>query len=881
MPITIARLLVEIGANSDAARAELASIGGELQGYGDQMMRTGALMTAGLSVPLALLGKKVTDLAQDYQENMNVLGAVTNATGAQMSQLGTLAQQLGADLTLPSTSAGDAASAMVELGKAGLDVIDVMGAARGVLELSAAGNLENARAAEVTSNALNAFNLAGTEATHVADLLAAGANTSSAEVEDMADGMQMASAVFAASGRPIEDMIAMLAEMANAGIKGSDAGTSLKQMFLSLQAPTDKARSLMEEYGIEIYDANGAMLSSEDIIGNFSDSLSGMSEAQRNAALATIFGSDAVRAANVVLMSGRGEFQTTKGSVDDFGAAARLAAARVEGLPGSLLAMENSLQTLGTNLGNAATKPIAELAETVTNLANAFAELPEGTQEMIIRLGMLAIAAGPTLTVLGGITKAAGGLFTGISAASKGIQAFRSGLTVTSALGAAGITPFAATFGAIAAAAAAAGTAVYLFNRNIVETNRLGNEAIGVSLNDYYQGIINNGGQAGDVLAGFTQQQQMFNQQISGAGIAGGFVNQNALAETNLRQLSAALLQTTGSAAEYEAAMMKAYEATGLASSSREWIYAERTGTAYATLVKHGVALSATDYELARAQMAAGSSARDAANGIQGMGNAAVDGGAGLIALSAEAEGYMSQLDLLGEAQQSLNTQMSDWVQNAASEAQASLSGLNEKGTRYLEGLKAIDEVMGTNYFQQQDLKNSMDDLGAEYQKTGDLDAYKEGLQRLKEEGMKPFQEQLADVTLKAQTLYDKLTNMPEEVLINVNFNVNGEPNWAGLGIDMSGNPGGVVSGNTGVTAISQASGGDWWVTKPTLFLAGDAGAERATFTPAGKTVDDTGVSIVFQEGAIQVAAKNDLDVPWLARLMAANVAQEIRRRRL
>lgn len=242
----------------------------------------------------------------------------------------------------------------------------------------------------------------------------------------------------------------------------------------------------------------------------------------------------------------------------------------------------------------------------------------------------------------------------------------------------------------------------------------------------------------------------------------------------------------------------------------------------------------------------------------------------------------MSQLDLLGEAQQNLNAQMSDWVQNAASQAQQSLGGLNEKGTRYLEGLKAIDEVMGTNYFQQQDLKNSMDDLGAQYQKTGDLDAYKEGLQRLKDEGMKPFKEQLEGVTLKAQELYDKLTNMPEEVLINVKFNVTGEPNWSGLGINTSGNTAGATAGNQGVTAFGQATGGDWWVTKPTLFLAGEAGAERATFTPAGKQkADDKGVSIVFQEGAIRVAAKDNLDIPWMAQQIAGQVAQEIRRRRL
>lgn len=882
MSITIAKLLIEIGANSDAARAELTSVGSELQGYGDKMMKTGAVMTAGLSVPLMLLGKQVTTLAKDYQENMNVLGSVTNATGTQMTQLGALAQKLGADLTLPGTSAGDAASAMVELGKSGLSVVDVMGAARGVLELSAAGELSNADAAKIASNALNAFGLAGTEASRVADLLAAGANTSSAEVADLADGFQMASAVFSTSGRSIEDLTAMLAMMANAGIQGSDAGTSLKQMMLSLQAPTAKARSLMEEYGIEIYDANGTMLSSGDIIANFSESLGGMSEAQRNAALAAIFGSDAVRAANVVLMAGEEKFKKTKDAVSEFGAAAKLAEARVEGLPGSLLAMENSLQTLGTNLGNAATRPIAELADVVTDLANGFAALPEDVQENIVRLGMLAIAAGPAMTVFGGITKAAGGMISFLPKAVGGIKdlgaAFslvKGGAGADDVLGALTVGANGAAFAATAAAASI--TAMWMAYQKIAALNNTGNDILGTALTAHYQEIIDKGGDATAVMADFNWQMENLTNNQKGFGMAAAGVNWNAIAENNLKEVSAALLQTTDSANEYQIMMMKAYASTNLATSSREWIYADKSGKAYDLLIKKGLALSAADYDLARAEISAGNSAQNAITGITGMGNAAQDSTSGLNALSAEAQTYTSGLDALREAQQSINSSMSEWVQNAASQAQQSLTGLNEEGQRYLEGLKAIDEVMGTNYYQQQTLKTSIEDLGLKYRQTGDLDAYKAGLEKLKDEGLQPFQDQLADVTTRAQELYDKLTNMPSEVLINVNFSVNGEPNWEELGINTGGNPGGTTIGNGGITALPQASGGDWLVTKPTLFLAGEAGTERATFTPAGKepvqrqTVINAEINVIAQ----------GISTPAERTQLAREIARDIRRLKL
>ncbi len=885
MPITIAKLLVEIGANSDAARAELTSIGGELQGYGDKMMRTGALMTAGLSVPLTMLGKKVTDLARDYQENMNVLGAVTNATGAQFTQMGDLAQELGADLKLPGTSAGDAASAMVELGKAGLSVADVMGAARGVLQLSAAGGLENAVAAEVAANALNAFGLAGTEATRVADLLAAGANTSSAEVTDMAAGFQQAAAVFSASGRSIEDLTAMLAMMANMGIKNSDAGTSLKSMMMGLQSPTKEATRLMEEYGIEVYDANGMMLSSEEIVRSFTEGLNGLSEAQRNAALDKIFGSDGGRAARVIFKGTAEDFIKAKDAVTEFGAAAKLTESRTKGLPGSLDAMASSLETLGTNLGNAATKPVAELAETVTKLANAFADLPEGTQETIIRLGMLAIAAGPAVTVLGGVTKAAGGMIGflpkvvgGVKDLGAAVSLIKGGAGVRDTLSA--LTVGTSGIGFAAAAAAVSLTAMWLsYQKNIVDMNQAGKEAVSTALTDQYQKIITDGGTATEVMASYNWQvQNLKNNQV---GLAAAFVDWNGVAENSLSAVSTALLATTTSFDEYQKLVMQAFDASGLAANSSEWAKADESGRAFDTMIRKSLALSQADYELARAEVAAGGSAQVVVAGLTNTAGAALDASGGLNALSAEAQTYMSGLDALGEAQQRINADMSNWVQGAASQAVSSLSGLNVESDRYLQGLKAVDEVMGTQYYQQQLLTNTLNTLGEEFQKTGDVEAFRAGMEKAKDEGLKPFYDQLEDVTIKAQDLYDRLTGLPSEVLINVKFNVEGEPNWAGLGIDTSGNPGGTVKGNEGVSVYSQASGGDWWVTKPTLFLAGDAGAERATFTPAGKEAAGGDVIVNILPGAIQVAAKSDLDIPWMTKLMAAGIAQEIRRRRL
>lgn len=312
----------------------------------------GILVYKGLGAAIGAVKDTIGGLAAGFEQQLNILQAVSGAGTEQMAALSAQAKALGNDLTLPKTSAKDAAEAMTELGKAGLSINNIMGASKGVLQLAAAGNLSNARAAEIAANALNAFGLAGTEATRVADLLAAAANASSLEVTDAADAMQMSAAIFASAGIPIEDLITSISELGNAGIKGSDAGTSLKQMLLQLQTPTNKAKDLMRDMGFSVYDASGNMVSMRDIIGRLQVATAGMTQQQRDFALGTIFGSDAIRSANVLIRDGVAGFDTMKDAVTKEGAAAALAAARNKGFTGALDGLKSAIETVQITIGS-------------------------------------------------------------------------------------------------------------------------------------------------------------------------------------------------------------------------------------------------------------------------------------------------------------------------------------------------------------------------------------------------------------------------------------------------------------------------------------------------------------------------------------------------
>lgn len=370
------------------------------------MAAAGKAMAVGFTVALGGAAAAIVKIGSTYEQSLNVFQSVSQASAATMDEVRAKAKALGADLSLPATSAADAAAAMTELVKAGLSVNDTMAASKGVLQLAAAAQVDEARAAQITANALNAFHLSGDQAVRVADLLAAAANSSSGEITDMADALQMSAAVFSAAHIPIEDLTAAIAEMANQGIIGSDAGTSLKQMLLALQTPSKKAQTAMSELGISLYDANGAMVPFRDLIGQFSGALATMTQEQREAALGTIFGSDAIRSSNIVLAGGVEAFDKMTAAVTRQGAAAEVAAAKTKGLAGAWEGLKSQLETGAIDaferLSPALEAGLRTLSGQVPALMASFAPAIDQIS------GALLPALGPVLTVLGSLLSALG-----------------------------------------------------------------------------------------------------------------------------------------------------------------------------------------------------------------------------------------------------------------------------------------------------------------------------------------------------------------------------------------------------------------------------------------------------------------------------------------
>lgn len=311
-----------------------------------------AAVAAGLSLRSAIAS------TADFEHQLNVFQGTTNATAEEMQAVSDEAKALGADLSLPATSAGDAAVAMTELAKAGLTVQESLDGARGVLQLAAAAQISVGTAAEFVATELNAFELAGSQATHVADLLAGASIAAQGSIEDFGSAFQQVSAVSHQVNLSLEDTTGALTELAQAGLRGADGGTSLRTTLLRLAPTTKQAAEFQKALGVELDDTRSIGEQLPDLLDQYRLALEALTPVQQQQALTQIFGQDAIRAASILIRGGSEALRENTEAANQNGAASRLADANARGLSGAFAGLKSNLDTLGITMGDFVKEPL-------------------------------------------------------------------------------------------------------------------------------------------------------------------------------------------------------------------------------------------------------------------------------------------------------------------------------------------------------------------------------------------------------------------------------------------------------------------------------------------------------------------------------------------
>ncbi len=348
--------------------------------------------TAALGAGLAIAGgfAVAINAAADFEKGLSNIKAVTGATANEMEALRKKALQLGADTKF---SAGEAAQAMEELAKAGISTTDILnGAADATVALAAAGDIALPEAATIAANAMNQFGLAAKELPKVADLIAGAANASAIDVHQFGFSLSQVGAVSHLAGISFRDTATAIALLGNAGIVGSDAGTSLKTTLQNLIPTTKTQIALARELGIitsdganRFFDATGKAKSLAEISQVLQDATKNLTKEQKLAALSTLFGSDAIRAAAVLADNGAAGFNNMASAMDKV-KAADVAATKMDNFKGSLEQLKGSLETLGIIVGSALLPRLRSVIDTFTKWANAFSNLSPHTQKTIVTI---------------------------------------------------------------------------------------------------------------------------------------------------------------------------------------------------------------------------------------------------------------------------------------------------------------------------------------------------------------------------------------------------------------------------------------------------------------------------------------------------------------
>ena len=400
-------IVIRLMADTASYEAAMTRAGSTAKTVASGMENTGrksALIASGMTaagLAVAAFGVAAVKMAADFDQQMSTVQANTGATSAQMDQLRAAAIEAGASTVYSAT---DSADAINDLGKAGMSVTDILnGGLTGALNLAASDGMAVGDAAEYMANALSMFHLKGSQASQVADTLAAGAGKAVGNVSDFGEALNNCGAQANSFGMNVQETTGVLALFAQNGTIGAEAGTQLNSMLMKLAAPSAEASNTMKELGISAYDAQHHFVGMANFAGQLQKAEKGLTDEQRNQANATIFGSYAIKAANYLYEAGESGVNKWTKAVSESGYAAEQAAAKNNNLKGDLENLSGSMESLMISVGEGAQGPLRKMVQGLDTLVDSFAGLPSGVQQTLVVMASLA-------GVFGAVHKAAGNL---------------------------------------------------------------------------------------------------------------------------------------------------------------------------------------------------------------------------------------------------------------------------------------------------------------------------------------------------------------------------------------------------------------------------------------------------------------------------------------
>lgn len=362
------KVVIETDLDSSGIEKGLSKIGGlAVKGLS---VATGAI--TGTATALGGVSIAAIKAGSDFESQMSRVQAISGATGSEFNKLKEQAIQLGADTAFSSSQA---AEGMENLAAAGFTTSEIMDAMPGLLDLAAASGEDLASSSDIAASTLRGFGLEAADAAHVADVLAANANKTNSSVADTGEAMKYVAPLARAAGLSMEETAAAIGIMANAGIQGSQAGTTLRGAISRLSKPTKQMSECMADLGISFYDSEGNMKSLAEQTRMMEEATAGMTDEQRNNVLVTLYGQEALSGMLALMNEGDGALLELTHAYETCDGSAKAAAETMQdNLAGALDQLGGSAETLGIVFYESVSESLKETAKSATDSINNITE---------------------------------------------------------------------------------------------------------------------------------------------------------------------------------------------------------------------------------------------------------------------------------------------------------------------------------------------------------------------------------------------------------------------------------------------------------------------------------------------------------------------------